>query len=620
MPPHTPGAPRHADDRASPGLSGFALAVLVLVASTLLVLMAWRAARQNAIDSARAEFENSCNEVVELLRQRLVNYELTIRGGAALFASVSRPNPSQWRAYVDGLNLGHRFPSLAGLGFAAYVSRHGMEELQRDMRAQGRGLLSVWPHGVRETYGPILYLEPRTAENLNAIGYDMYSDPVRHAAMEAAMLDVTPYMTGRVQLVQDLEPGTVVFLMYVLVYSGGAPPAKPMQRRAALNGWVYAPVRVRRFVNVALQPIRRNVTFRAFDITHGQSALLYEDPTHVNRRDAAFRQTRVATMYGRVWRFEFASAPIEQAVPALAPLGTALAVGLLASLLLFGIAWSLAATEMRAQRLAARMSTAARRSEARVRALNRSLEARVDTRTRELSEANRELEAFAYSVSHDLRAPLRSIEGFSRVLEDRYAPVLDETGRDYLVRIRGAAARMSELIEALLKVSRVGRGDLQPESLDLSRMAHEIIAELQAIEPQRRVSVEIAPRLAARGDRALVRSLLQNLLGNAWKFTRGKDDARIEFGEEADGFSFYVSDNGLGFDPAYADKLFRPFQRLHDDAAFAGEGIGLATAKRIVERHGGALFASGQPGEGAVFSFTLAPHPDAEPDRRRTPR
>ena len=607
MSPPDPRDSTHATDRASPGVSGFALAVLVLVASTLLVLMAWRAARQNAIDSARAEFENSCNEVVELLRQRLVNYELTIRGGAALFASVSRPNPSQWRAYVDGLNLGHRFPSLAGLGFAAYVSRHGMEELQRDMRAQGRGLLSVWPHGVRETYGPILYLEPRTAENLNAIGFDMYSDPVRHAAMETAMLDATPHMTGRVQLVQDLEPGTAAFLMYVPVYSGGAPPTTPIQRRAALNGWVYAPVRVRRFVSVALKPIRRNVTFRAFDITHGQSALLYEDPTHANRRDAAFRQTRVATLYGRVWRFEFASAPIEQAVPALAPLGTALAVGLLASLLLFGIAWSLAATEMRAQRLAARMSTAARRSESRVRTLNRSLEARVETRTRELSEANRELEAFAYSVSHDLRAPLRSIEGFSRVLGDRYAPVLDETGRDYLQRVRNAAGRMSELIEALLKVSRVGRGDLVPEPLDLSKMAEEIVGELRTVEPRRNVEVDIAPGLVARGDRALVRSLLQNLLANAWKFTRDRDDALVEFGCEEDGVTFYVHDNGAGFDQAYVDKLFRPFQRLHDDAKYAGEGIGLATVKRIVERHGGTITASGRPGRGAVFTFTLGP-------------
>jgi signal transduction histidine kinase len=600
--------------------SGFVLAVLVLLASTLLVVLAWRAARERELKAAHTEFRASCQEIVELVQQRLVNYELTIRGGAALFASVTRPSPRQWQAYVDGLDLPERFPAMTGLGYAAYVDPHTLMQLQLDARAAGRGLFTVWPHGVREHYAPIFYLEPKTAENLNVVGYDMYSEAVRHASMEAAMRDATPRMTGRVHLLQDLDPNAAGFLVLAPVFRGGQAPATYAERYDALSGWVYAPVRVPRFVETALRPIQRNVAFRILDVTGGAHTTLFTDPDYALRTEPTFRYEQRASAYGRTWQYEFASAPQEVAAPGLRPLRTALVVGLLASLLLFFIAWTLAYTEARAQRLAARMTVAHRRSEARVRALNRTLEARVETRTRELSEANRGLETFAYSISHDLRAPLRAIEGFGRVLGDRYAPVLDETGRDYLVRIRGAAARMSELIEALLKVSRVGRGDLQPEPLDLSKMAHEIIAELHAIEPHRRVFVDIAPHLSARGDRALVRSLLQNLLGNAWKFTREKEDARIEFGVEADGFSFYVSDNGMGFDPAYADKLFRPFQRLHDDAAFAGEGIGLATAKRIVERHGGALFASGRPGEGAVFSFTLAPHPDAEPDRRRAPR
>jgi light-regulated signal transduction histidine kinase (bacteriophytochrome) len=272
---------------------------------------------------------------------------------------------------------------------------------------------------------------------------------------------------------------------------------------------------------------------------------------------------------------------------------------------LFGIAWSMAHTENRAQRHAAKMSEAARRSEARAQAHNKSLEVRVETRTRELSEANRELESFAYSVSHDLRAPLRAIEGFSRVLGDRHAAALDETGRDYLQRIRGAAARMSELIEALLKVSRVARGDVQPETLDISRMAADVVGELRAAEPDRVVTVDIDQGITAHADRVLVRSLLENLLGNAWKFTRDREAAHIRVGREGDGRTIFVQDNGSGFDQAYVDKLFRPFQRLHDDARFAGEGIGLATVKRIVERHGGSIRASGAPGQGAKFSFTL---------------
>jgi signal transduction histidine kinase len=598
--PAAPDAPRR-----KPGFGGFALAVLVLVASTLLVILAWQAARQNMLRSAQADFRGSCDEVVELLASRLVNYELTIRGGAALFASMERPTPAQWHAYVDGLDLPNRFPSMVGLGFAAGVGRYQLERLQIDMRNSGRGLLTVWPHGVRERYAPIVYLEPRTAENLSAIGFDMWYDAERRSAMERAMREAAPRMTSRVKLVQDLDPDVPAFLLYVPVFAGGVVPPTPLEREAALTGWVYAPIRAERFVQVALAPIKRSVRFRLYDITDGKPELVYADPPDRHAGPAAFRHVVKADAYGRKWRFEFASAPMFDAVPGLAPLRTALIVGLLASLLLFGIAWSLAQTENRAQRLAAEMSAAARRSEARAQALNRSLEVRVETRTRELSEANRELETFAYSVSHDLRAPLRAIEGFSRVLEDRHAQALDTTGRDYLHRVRSAASRMSELIEALLKVSRVARGDVQPEPLDLSRMSADVVAELRAAEPDRQVTVDIEQGLAANADRVLVRSLLENLLGNAWKFTRDREAAHIRVGVEADGRTFYVQDNGSGFDQAYVDKLFRPFQRLHDDARFAGEGIGLATVKRIVERHHGTIRANGAPGQGAKFMFTL---------------
>ncbi len=251
------------------------------------------------------------------------------------------------------------------------------------------------------------------------------------------------------------------------------------------------------------------------------------------------------------------------------------------------------------------------RAEAQVLALNRTLEARVARRTRELTRANEELESFAYTISHDLRAPLRAIDGFSRMASDRHADAFDDIGRGYMARVRAATARMGELIDALLKMSRVSRGELRRECLDLSAMAEDIVAELSQGEPGRAVDVDIEAGLQASGDSALVRNLLVNLLGNAWKFTRDAADARISFRVLHEGGHdwFEVADNGAGFEPAYANKLFRPFQRLHAADEFSGEGIGLASVKRIIERHGGTITGEGRPGQGARFRFTLPEEP-----------
>ncbi|MGY0612405.1 MULTISPECIES: CHASE domain-containing protein [unclassified Luteimonas] len=251
------------------------------------------------------------------------------------------------------------------------------------------------------------------------------------------------------------------------------------------------------------------------------------------------------------------------------------------------------------------------RAQAQVLALNRTLESRVALRTRELTRANEELESFAYTISHDLRAPLRAIDGFSRMAAERHADAFDDVGRGYVARVRAATLRMGELIDALLKMSRVSRSELKREPLDLSAMAHDILSELAQGDPGREVEVVIEAGMAASGDSTLVRNLLGNLLGNAWKYTRDTSPARVGFRRVEHGGEewFEVSDNGIGFDQAYAGKLFRPFQRLHAADEFAGEGIGLASVKRIIERHGGTISGEGVPGEGARFRFTLPDEP-----------
>ena len=238
----------------------------------------------------------------------------------------------------------------------------------------------------------------------------------------------------------------------------------------------------------------------------------------------------------------------------------------------------------------------------------KKLNEKLELNASDLLAINAELEAFSYSVSHDLRAPLRSVDGFSKLLLEGYGDKLDEEAKGYLQRVRAAAQRMGQLIDDMLKLSRVNRAELNIESADLARLAEDIAQALRKRNPERQVELIVAPGLRAQGDPPLLCIVLENLLENAWKFTAKRAGARIEFGTAAgaDGQPyFFVRDNGAGFNMAYADKLFRPFQRLHHEQEFSGTGIGLATVQRVIARHGGRVWAEGTEDEGATFYFTL---------------
>ena len=243
-----------------------------------------------------------------------------------------------------------------------------------------------------------------------------------------------------------------------------------------------------------------------------------------------------------------------------------------------------------------------KRAEERIQELNEGLEHLVAERTRDLRNANEELEAFCYSVSHDLRAPLRSVDGFTRALEQDYRDKLDDDGIDYIKRVRAASKRMDALITALLTLSRLTRAEIHPVDVDLTTLVLQICGEY---DPDGKCEFVIQPSLVVCADSHMLRVVLENLISNAIKFSGNAAHPKIEVGEENG--AVFVKDNGAGFNPDYSAKLFLPFERLHTDREFPGSGIGLATAARIIKRHGGKIWAQSAPGEGATFYFSLPP-------------
>ena len=591
-----------------------AVAYGVLVISLLLTGLAWYYVRHTVAEENRVRFNETVQATQAAVDRRTDAYLNAVFGARGIIMASRSVERQEWERYVRGIGTEKRLEGLQALGFAERVEPAERESFVRDARAKGLPGMrpDLEPGGERDVYFPLALVAPSDSANRDIVNGDAYTDPAHRAAMDRARDTGSPQATKMVYVLTGpppnsdadlfLQPG---FAVYLPVYGAEEETGTVDQRRQALEGFVVGYFRRDGLLDdVFGGGFEPAIDFEVYDGGEVASSALLYDYDGVERAsdegyEPMFSEENMMGVAGREWSLYFATLPrFEEGAESNLP-AFVLASGLGVSLLLFGISWMLVRSRVLAERASEELEAA----------------------NRELEGTNRELEAFSYSVSHDLRAPLRTIDGFSQILQEDYEDRLDEEGADYLARVRAASKHMAGLIDDLLDLSRVGRRPLRREPVDLSALAAGIIGDLRLSEPERKVEFVAEENVAAWADLGLMKVALENLLGNAWKFTAKEPEARIEFGvgEEGGRTVYFVRDNGAGFDPAYADRLFGAFQRLHGQEEFEGTGIGLATVARIIHRHGGRVWAEGSVGEGATFYFTLGDRARAasEPSAKR---
>ncbi|QDS98052.1 CHASE domain-containing sensor histidine kinase [Adhaeretor mobilis] len=581
------------------------LAWLVLGISLLLTFCAWLLSNRYLNERAAERFTVRTNELEVAIRERMLEYEQVLRGGIGLFAASENVSRGEWHAYVSNSQLQKYYPGIQGMGYSRVIAPSDKASFEQEIRADGFPEFQIKPSGERAFTTSIVYLEPFDWRNQRALGYDMYSNPVRRQAMDRAIDTGLPSITGNVTLVQETDVDVQAgFLYYLPHYTPGLPTTSVEERRKAIQGFVYAAFRSGDLMHGIIGDSVRGIAFELFSGQENSAdALMYrsaqlQGPQH--GETAEFAETRYLDFSGRVLTLVTYSRPeltssIENWQSLLVAIG-----GLIVDVLLFLVIASLSRQRQRAYELAEEMT-----AELRIHAA-------------ELQRSNAELEQFAYVASHDLQEPLRKVTACCQVLLEDYSSKLDDKAKQWISYAVDASERMRQMIKDLLSFSKIGRDEEHSEVVDANRVCHDALSNLQYTIDETQAKVEVANLPTVQSNGTQLTLLLQNLIGNALKY-RGEatPEVHVSASEEGEFWKFRVADNGIGIEPQYRDRIFLIFQRLHAREAYQGTGIGLAICKKIVERHSGTIWLESQSDEdmqrgqeaptksGSVFYFTL---------------